>query len=131
MNKLLLLLLLALVPVAAATPTLPADSVLRLGEAYTDQDGKDFALASRRGEDIGAPDVLERYQSWRRFDSTTLALGMDWINALFSNDNPALRTVRDLGLGLVNTIAPLRRSFMRQAAGLSGQTAKLLTGKAL
>ena len=34
---------------AAATPTLPADSVLRLGEAYTDQDGKDFALASRRG----------------------------------------------------------------------------------
>lgn len=49
MNKLLLLLLLALVPVAAATPTLPADSVLRLGEAYTVQDGKDFALASRRG----------------------------------------------------------------------------------
>ena len=90
-----------------------------------------LALASRRGEDIGAPDVLERYQSWRRFDSTTLALGMDWVNALFSNDNPALRTVRDLGLGLVNTIAPLRRSFMRQAAGLSGQTAKLLTGKAL
>jgi hypothetical protein len=30
--------------------------------------------AHRRGEDIGAPDVLERYQRWRRFDSTALAL---------------------------------------------------------
>lgn len=87
--------------------------------------------ASRRGEDIGAIDVLERYQSWRRFDSTTLALGMDGVNALFSNDNPALRLARDVGLGTVNNIAPMRRGFMRQAAGLSGQTAKLLAGQTL
>jgi 2-octaprenyl-6-methoxyphenol hydroxylase len=87
--------------------------------------------AHRRGEDIGAKDVLERYQSWRRFDATTLALGMDAVNAVFSNDNSLLRTGRDLGLGLVNRIAPLRRAFMRQAAGLTGQTAKLLAGQAL
>ncbi|HQY42642.1 MAG TPA: FAD-dependent monooxygenase [Paracoccaceae bacterium] len=90
-----------------------------------------LVTARRRGEDIGAADVLERYQSWRRFDSTTLALGMDGVNALFSNDNAVLRTARDAGLGLVNRIAPLRRAFMRQAAGLSGQSAKLLTGQPL
>ncbi len=90
-----------------------------------------LVAARRRGEDIGAADVLDRYQSWRRFDSTRLALGMDGVNWLFSNDNPALRAARDAGLGLVNRIAPLRRAFMREAAGLTGQTAKLLAGQPL
>jgi 2-octaprenyl-6-methoxyphenol hydroxylase len=87
--------------------------------------------ASRRGEDIGAADVLERYQRWRRFDSTALALGMDGVNRLFSNDNPILRAGRDLGLGLVNAVPALRRGFMRQAAGLTGELPKLLQGKAI
>lgn len=84
--------------------------------------------AARRGEDIGAADVLERYQRWRRFDSTALALGMDGVNRLFSNDNPVLRLGRDLGMGLVNAVPGLRRGFMRQAAGLSGEVPKLLRG---
>jgi 2-octaprenyl-6-methoxyphenol hydroxylase len=87
--------------------------------------------ATRRGEDIGAVDVLERYQTWRRFDSTALALGMDGVNRLFSNDNPLLRLGRDLGLGLVSTVPGLRRRFMRQAAGLSGELPRLLAGRAI
>ena len=87
--------------------------------------------ASRRGEDIGAADVLERYQAWRRFDATALALGMDAVNKLFSNDNPLLRGVRDLGLGLVNAVPALRRGFIRQAAGLTGDVPKLLQGLAI
>jgi len=87
--------------------------------------------AQRRGEDIGAADVLERYQRWRRFDSTALALGMDAVNRLFSNDNPLLRLGRDLGLGVVNAVPRLRRGFMRQAAGLSGEVPKLLLGVAV
>ena len=87
--------------------------------------------AQRRGEDIGAADVLERYQRWRRFDSTALALGMDAVNRLFSNDNPLLRLGRDLGLGVVNAVPGLRRGFMRQAAGLSGEVPKLLLGVAV
>lgn len=86
-------------------------------------------MAARRGEDIGAVDVLERYERWRRFDSTTLALGMDGVNKLFSNDNPLLRLGRDLGLGLVNAMPGLRRGFMRQAAGLQGELPKLLAGE--
>lgn len=87
--------------------------------------------AMRRGEDIGATEVLERYQSWRRFDSTFLALGMDTVNKLFSNDNPLLRAGRDLGMGVVQAIGPLRRGFMRQAAGLSGALPRLLQGRAI
>ncbi len=87
--------------------------------------------AARRGEDIGAADVLERYQRWRRFDATALALGMDGVNRLFSNDNPLLRAGRDLGLGLVNAVPGLRRFFIRQAAGLNGDLPRLLAGRVI
>ncbi|MEI2806085.1 MAG: FAD-dependent monooxygenase [Albidovulum sp.] len=87
--------------------------------------------AHRRGEDIGAAEVLERYQRWRRFDSTLLALGMDAVNRLFSNDNPILRAARDLGMGAVGTVPGLRRAFIRQAAGLAGTPPKLLRGVGL
>jgi 2-octaprenyl-6-methoxyphenol hydroxylase len=90
-----------------------------------------LVMAQRRGEDIGALTVLERYQSWRRFDATALALGMDNVNRLFSNDNPVLRTGRDLGMAAVNSLPGLRRGFMRQAAGLSGNMPKLLQGLSL
>jgi 2-octaprenyl-6-methoxyphenol hydroxylase len=87
--------------------------------------------AQRRGEDAGAPDVLERYERWRRFDATALALGMDAVNRLFSNDNPILRLARDVGLGIVDSVPALRRGFMRQAAGLTGDLPRLLAGKAI
>ena len=83
----------------------------------------------RRGEDFGSLTTLDAYQRWRRFDSTTLALGMDTVNRLFSNSNPLLRLGRDLGLGAVNALPGLRRRFMRQAAGLSGDLPNLLAGR--
>lgn len=88
-----------------------------------------LVTAARRGEDIGSDVVLEGYQRWRRFDSTALALGMDTVNKLFSNDNPILRLGRDLGLGLVSAMPGLRRRFIRQAAGLQGDLPRLLAGK--
>lgn len=90
-----------------------------------------LADAARRGEDIGALTVLEGYQRWRRFDATALALGMDAVNRVFSNDNPLMRLGRDLGLGIVGATPWLRRRFIRQAAGLTGGVPRLLEGKAL
>ncbi|MBU2957271.1 UbiH/UbiF/VisC/COQ6 family ubiquinone biosynthesis hydroxylase [Paracoccus sp. 1_MG-2023] len=88
--------------------------------------------ASRRGEDIGNELVLERYQGWRRFDATALALGMDGVNRLFATDNPLIAGLRGAGMGLVGGIPGLRRRFMRQAAGLSvDPMPRLLTGRAL
>ncbi len=90
-----------------------------------------LADAKRRGENIGAIDVLERYQQWRRFDTATLAASTDLINKLFSNDNPLLRLGRDIGMGLLNAVPAARRSFIREAAGLTGDLPRLLQGKAL
>jgi len=90
-----------------------------------------LAEARRRGEDIGRGDVLERYLHWRRFDITALALATDTFNRLFSNDNPVLRLARDIGLGAVNALPALRRGFIREAAGLTGDRPNLLLGRPL
>lgn len=87
--------------------------------------------AAQRGEDFASPLVMERYQQWRRFDTTTLAVATDGFNKLFSNDNPLLRAGRDLGMGIVNAIPALRRGFIREAAGLIGELPKLLKGQRL
>jgi 2-octaprenyl-6-methoxyphenol hydroxylase len=87
--------------------------------------------AHRRGQDIGAPDVLAAYQRWRRFDTAVLAAATDALNRLFSNDNPVLRLGRDLGLGLVNRLPTVRRALIGEAAGLSGDLPLLLRGRPL
>ena len=111
-------------PIAGQGLNLGLRDVAALAEVIVD--------AARRGEDIGAADVLDRYQRWRRFDATALGLGMDSVNRLFSNDNPLLRTARGLGMGVVTAIPPLRRAFMRQAAGLSmDPMPRLLEGRPL
>jgi 2-octaprenyl-6-methoxyphenol hydroxylase len=84
--------------------------------------------ARARGEDIGGAQALARYQQWRRFDTATLALATDTFNRLFSNDNPLLRAARDVGMGLINKAPALRRSFIREAAGLTGDLPTLMKG---
>ena len=57
---------------------------------------------------------------------------MDTVNRLFSNANPVLRAARGLGMGAVTAIPPLRRAFMRQAAGLTlDPMPRLLAGQPL
>lgn len=84
--------------------------------------------ARARGADLGGPQTLASYQQWRRFDTATLALATDAFNKVFSNDNTILRAARDLGMGLVNGAPSLRRKFIREAAGLTGDLPKLMRG---
>jgi 2-octaprenyl-6-methoxyphenol hydroxylase len=87
--------------------------------------------ASRLGEDFGSETVLERYAGWRRFDTNTLAAGMDAFVWLFSNDNPLIRLVRGVGMAAINRIGPARRFFMHEAGGAVGELPRLLRGQAL
>lgn len=84
--------------------------------------------ARRLGEDIGALDVLERYERWRRFDTFQMGVVTDVLNRLFSNDMDVVRAVRDVGLGFVDRLPSLKRFFIRQAAGLDGAVPRLLAG---
>lgn len=87
--------------------------------------------AVRLGEDIGSETVLDRYARWRRFDNAALGAGFDGFVRLFSNDIAPVRLARDLGIAAVNRIAPLRRAFMHEAGGATGDLPRLLRGEAL
>lgn len=86
--------------------------------------------AARLGQDIGALDVLKRYERWRRFDSVAMAASTDALNRLFSNDIAPLRLLRDVGMGIVDSIGPARRFFMRHAGGDVGKLPRLMRGEA-
>ena len=87
--------------------------------------------AARLGLDPGDATVLERYQRWRRFDTLAMGVSTDSLNRLFSNRSDVLRLVRDVGLGIVDRLPPLKRMFIREAAGLTGEVPKLLRGEVL
>jgi 2-octaprenyl-6-methoxyphenol hydroxylase len=90
-----------------------------------------IADAARLGLDHGDANTLERYQRWRRFDTMSMGVATDGLNRLFSNESDALRIVRDVGLGLVERMPALKRVFIREAAGFTGEVPKLLKGEVL
>ena len=110
-------------PIAGQGLNMGLRDVAALAEAVAD--------AARLGLDIGGPDVLERYQRWRRFDTMTMGVATDGLNRLFSNRSDVLRLIRDIGLGLVERMPPLKQLFIREAAGFTGDVPRLLRGEAL
>ena len=110
-------------PIAGQGWNLGLRDVAALAEVMVD--------ARRLGLDVGSQGVLARFQRWRRFDNVLLAGMTDALTRLFSNDIAPIRTVRDLGLGAVNTVPPLKRFFIRHAMGTVGQLPRLVKGEAL
>ena len=110
-------------PIAGQGLNMGLKDVAALAEVVVD--------AARLGIDPGQADVLERYQRWRRFDTMAMGFATNALNVMFSNDSTLLRGVRDIGLGLVDRLPPLKSLFIRQAAGLTGEVPRLLKGEAL
>jgi 2-octaprenyl-6-methoxyphenol hydroxylase len=78
------------------------------------------------GLDFGDPTILEAYERWRRFDATLSAGVFGGLNKLFSSDFPLVRSVREAGLGMVDRLPGLKRRFVEEAAGLTGDVPKLM-----
>src|SRR5215471_1463542 len=110
-------------PIAGQGLNMGLRDVAALAEAIAD--------TARLGLDPGGPDVLERYQRWRRFDTMMMGVATDGLNRLFSNHSDVLRLVRDVGLGMVERMPLLKRMFIREAAGFTGDVPKLLKGEVL
>ncbi|MBD8661715.1 ubiquinone biosynthesis hydroxylase [Rhizobium sp. CFBP 8752] len=88
--------------------------------------------ADRLGLDIGSLNVLERYQSWRRFDTFRMGVTTDVLNRLFSNDVTPIRIARDFGLGVVERLPKIKDFFIGQAAGTTVKdNPKLLSGRSI
>ena len=122
---------LALIGDAAHTVHPIAGQGLNLGYRDVAALAETIIEAHRLGLDIGALTVLERYQTWRRYDTLEMGLVTDGLNRLFSNDNPALRIVRDVGLGIVDRLPRLKDWFIGEASGAVGEAPRLLRGEAI
>ena len=59
----------------------------------------------------------------------TSAAAFDALNRLFSRDERLLRSAREFGLQVVDRLPPLKRAFIGEAAGLTGEVPRLLTGE--
>jgi 2-octaprenyl-6-methoxyphenol hydroxylase len=108
-------------PIAGLGLNLGLRDVAALAECIAD--------AVALGGDPGSDSVLQDYERWRRFDTVMTAAATDGLNRLFSNDDAALRTIRDIGLKAVDRMAALKGFFMREAAGDTGRLPKLLQGE--
>ncbi|MDQ2101671.1 UbiH/UbiF/VisC/COQ6 family ubiquinone biosynthesis hydroxylase [Azospirillum isscasi] len=110
----------AIHPIAGQGLNLGLRDVAALAEVIVD--------AHRLGLDVGSPEVLARFQRWRRFDTVLLAAVCDGLVHLFSNNIPPLKLARDVGMAVVNRLPPLKRFFMRHAMGVVGELPRMIKG---
>ena len=82
--------------------------------------------ARDRGRPLGDLSTLRRYERARRGGNLEMLGAMDLFKRLFSNTNPALGVMRNLGLRLADRSGPLKRLMARRAMGLIGERPSLM-----
>ncbi len=83
---------------------------------------------ARIGLDFGDAQLLERYQKWRALDSLMVMSATDGLTRLFGIPGKLPSAIRRLGMGMVQRTPPLKRFFMDEARGVTGDVPELLKG---
>ena len=79
------------------------------------------------GEDPGAPQVLERYDSARRADVASRTFAIDLANRSLLSDLLPMQSLRAAGLHLIGSVGPLRRLAMREGLAPSWRPSQRVT----
>ena len=87
------------------------------------------AEARRQNIDIGAPEVLARYDTQRRADVTSRSIAVDLLNRSLLTDFLPAQGARGLSLYLVDRIGPLRRALMREGVAPAAAQPRLMRGE--
>jgi 2-octaprenyl-6-methoxyphenol hydroxylase len=82
----------------------------------------------RLGLDLGDPQLLARYQRWRALDTLMVSVATDGLTHLFGIPGRTASAIRRFGLNAVDRAPPLKRWFMAEARGESGDVPRLLVG---
>jgi 2-octaprenyl-6-methoxyphenol hydroxylase len=93
--------------------------------------GELVAAAHRKGHDIGASELTERYDRMRRADIMSRTLAVDLLNRSLLSDFLPLQAARGFGLFLLHCVAPLRRAAMREGVMPLASQPRLMRGEAL
>lgn len=83
------------------------------------------ASARSNGLDIGGAE-LQKYEHWRAGDTRSLAVATDALNFIFTSPAAPIRHARRLGLAAVDHLSFVRRFFIHEASGESGNLPSLL-----
>ncbi len=81
--------------------------------------------AHNQGEDIGALQLLKRYESWRKQENLAILGFTDFLDRFFSNNWLPIVIVRRLGLWLMANVKPMKMFALKLMTGLKGKTPKL------
>jgi len=87
-----------------------------------------IAEGKRIGLDPGDGALLKRYESWRGLDAFMVSLATDGLTRLFGVPGPGASALRRFGMAGVQRLEPLKRWFMDEARGVSGDVPELMQG---
>ena len=72
-------------------------------------------------KDIGLYRNLRYFERWRKTEAAQMIASMALLKQLFSGDNPFQKALRDVALVVTDQVYPLKKQFIKQAMGLSGE----------
>jgi 2-octaprenyl-6-methoxyphenol hydroxylase len=104
---------------------------LNLGLRDAAQIAELVAGARRNGADVGADDLLVRYDALRRPDVATRMLAVDLLNRSLITDFLPVQSARGMGVYILDRIGPLRRRLMREGVTPSAAEPSLMRGEPL
>jgi 2-octaprenyl-6-methoxyphenol hydroxylase len=93
--------------------------------------GELVVSARRDGTDVGAADLLARYDALRRADVQSRTFAVDLLNRTLLSDFLPVQSARGLGLYLIDRIGPLRRAVLREGVAPAASQPRLMRGEAL
>jgi 2-octaprenylphenol hydroxylase len=79
---------------------------------------KVLCAEAARGNALGSLMTLNKYQRLRKPENLATMAAMEGFKRLFAADNVAVRLLRNMGLGTVNQIQPLKNEIIKQVMGL-------------
>lgn len=75
--------------------------------------------ACNKNRDFSDYHLLRRYERRRKGDNVLMMSAMDGFHLLFANDNALLSTIRNIGLGITNSLTPIKSRFIEHAMGIN------------
>lgn len=79
-------------------------------------------------EDIGSPELLQRFTRWRAADRRGVVGFTDGLVKLFGSRTPGVGLLRDLGLLMFDLTPPAKGALARLSVGFAGPTPRLARG---
>lgn len=122
---------LALVGDAAHTIHPLAGQGVNLGFADAATLAEVLVTTRQTKKDIGTYLALRPYERWRKGENLAMLTTMTGFKTLFSNENPVLSTLRNVGLNITDNVSPLKNTIIRHAMGLVGDLPKLARNQIL